>query len=442
MISIFNGRRRSLGGMDEEEGYAQVSFKMRGYLHLVKGPKLAVFMAIALHSDQDGKAFPSMALLSRETGYIENTIVSTLKELRELTINGHHLLARELRRSKNGSRFGVNTYLIFPTMEEWEAMEQSEDSAEDPITDTNLQVPVGQVSVPQVPVEHVYKYNQGSNNNNQSKQEPTEGEEYIYAPARDEKNSSGYNPYVASICNTDAAIEAQYTTEEDQSHPTPSRQESETPNQNFPLASSLIDAPIPAQSPTTIHGKDFSGFKPKIAIETPKESYKRLDRPVFEKAGVKPPELILEDLQTAKLASPATNPLRYYMQTFARTFNRIPEVGKFVVAAKRLKDLVDRQGAEEYVTRLFRFFNDPGQQSRGYGYQNFLVCFDSYAFDKSLPKTLPGKNVNGTYLRDRRDRKTIEEQLAESDAMIDQLADAGLIEKSEPKTQRGQWKRQ
>jgi hypothetical protein len=116
MISIFNGRKRTLGGSTSEI-YAQVSVDFRKYLHYLKGAKLSVFLAISLHTDADGWAWPSRELLAWETGYNVRTISAVLTELCQLTINGQRLLLR-YQPTTGDRQFTSNHYLIFPSPEE------------------------------------------------------------------------------------------------------------------------------------------------------------------------------------------------------------------------------------------------------------------------------------------------------------------------------------
>jgi hypothetical protein len=126
MISIFNGRKRTLGGSTSEI-YAQVSVDFRKYLHVLKGAKLSVFLAISLHTDADGWAWPSRALLARETGYNVHTISDALAELCKITINGQRLLLKYQPLACDG-RYGSNHYLIFPSPEECAQYETSQPS--------------------------------------------------------------------------------------------------------------------------------------------------------------------------------------------------------------------------------------------------------------------------------------------------------------------------
>ena len=117
MISIFNGRRRALGQFGGSAVFAQVSVEFRTHLHAFKGAPLAVFMAIALHSDERGWASPSIAMLARETGFGKDAVSDALAYLCGLRIDGHRVLLRGQPRD-HGGKFFNNSYLIFPTDEE------------------------------------------------------------------------------------------------------------------------------------------------------------------------------------------------------------------------------------------------------------------------------------------------------------------------------------
>jgi hypothetical protein len=116
MISFFNGRTRSLGGHTAEV-FAKVDVAFRDYLHLLKGAHLGVFLAIALHCNEEGWAWPSYATLARETGYGEDTIRRALAHLCQLEIEGHRVLLRYQPKTDDGT-FQSNRYLLFPSAEE------------------------------------------------------------------------------------------------------------------------------------------------------------------------------------------------------------------------------------------------------------------------------------------------------------------------------------
>lgn len=117
MISIFNGRSRELGDVSSKKVYVQVSVAMRRYLHKFKGAKFSVFMAIALHANEEGWSTPSVKALRRETGYNKDTIFAALAALCQVEIEGHRVLLRSNRRGDAGT-FENNSYLIFPSREE------------------------------------------------------------------------------------------------------------------------------------------------------------------------------------------------------------------------------------------------------------------------------------------------------------------------------------
>ena len=114
MIQIFNGRTRGLGQEAQHAVYLQVSVQMRQHLHHFKGARLGVFLAIALHSNADGWAWPSMAVLKAETGYNVQTISQALRDLCVLTIDGQHVLLAVQDRVTGGT-FATNRYLLFPS---------------------------------------------------------------------------------------------------------------------------------------------------------------------------------------------------------------------------------------------------------------------------------------------------------------------------------------
>lgn len=117
MISIFNGKSRGIGQGERQEVYVQVSVTLRAHLHLFKGAKLSIFLAIALHCDKEGWSSPSVKTLRAETGYNTHTIADALTDLCSLAINDQRVLLAVQER-KNGGAFTQNRYLIFPSSEE------------------------------------------------------------------------------------------------------------------------------------------------------------------------------------------------------------------------------------------------------------------------------------------------------------------------------------
>ena len=120
MIRFCNKRSRSLDGSKSSGVYVQVEVTLRDHLAKFKGARLGVFLAIALHSDEDGWSKPGIDLISRETGYNRDTISAAITELDQLTIEGHRVML--VYQTSIQGRFFRNKYLIFPTPEEAEML--------------------------------------------------------------------------------------------------------------------------------------------------------------------------------------------------------------------------------------------------------------------------------------------------------------------------------
>lgn len=126
MISIHNQQRRTLGEGGKSDVYAEVSVAFRDHLHLFRDSKLAVFMAVVLHTNKEGWCFPSLKLLAKETGYSVETVYRAIQELCKITINGHRILLKARARDTEGE-FASNRYLIFPSAEEVERYESQKE---------------------------------------------------------------------------------------------------------------------------------------------------------------------------------------------------------------------------------------------------------------------------------------------------------------------------
>ena len=114
LITIFNGRRRSLGGEPAGQGvFAQVYVGLLGYICEFSGSEFKVLMAIALHSNESGWAWPSRPTLARETGLAVNTVSVALSGLCEKRVDGQRVLLRYQPQSKVGC-WEPNHYLMFP----------------------------------------------------------------------------------------------------------------------------------------------------------------------------------------------------------------------------------------------------------------------------------------------------------------------------------------
>jgi len=78
-------------------------------LRQLKGAPLAVFICLALHIQEDGTCFPSVSLISQETGYNKDTV---FKALKRLELMGY--IARRQEKDEKTRRFRSNVYQLFP----------------------------------------------------------------------------------------------------------------------------------------------------------------------------------------------------------------------------------------------------------------------------------------------------------------------------------------
>jgi hypothetical protein len=113
-ITIFNGHQFYITDTGTTGKCSQVSVQLsvrfrEKQLRQLKGPILAVFLCIALHINEEGRAWPSAALIAKETGYNEDTVFSCLKSLEFM---GY--ISRVQLSDKETGRFGSNVYQLFP----------------------------------------------------------------------------------------------------------------------------------------------------------------------------------------------------------------------------------------------------------------------------------------------------------------------------------------
>ncbi len=117
MITIFRGRKLSLHGT-EEVIYAEVAVALRDQIHHFNTGKscnpFAVFMKIALHTDENGWAFPGNRSISASTGIsTAHALASARTHLQVVRIEGHRVLEAYRERRPDGT-FGRHLYRIFP----------------------------------------------------------------------------------------------------------------------------------------------------------------------------------------------------------------------------------------------------------------------------------------------------------------------------------------
>lgn len=121
MITIFRGRKLSLHGA-EEVIYAEVAVALRDQIHHFNTGKscnpFAVFMKIALHTDEYGWAFPGNRSISAGTGISTvHALAAARTHLQGVRIEGHRVLEVYRERRPDGT-FGRHLYRIFP--DAWE----------------------------------------------------------------------------------------------------------------------------------------------------------------------------------------------------------------------------------------------------------------------------------------------------------------------------------
>ena len=85
-----------------------VSFREKQLCQL-KGPLLSVFVCLALHIQENGTCFPSVSLISQETGYNRDTV---FKSLSKLEMMGY--IARRQGKETQTRKFKSNLYQLFP----------------------------------------------------------------------------------------------------------------------------------------------------------------------------------------------------------------------------------------------------------------------------------------------------------------------------------------
>lgn len=113
-IGIFKGLESIVsdsGGQEtKQEFFIKLYGKFRdGHLGQLKGPPLSVFLCLALHSNEKGYSWPSISLISKETGYQRDAIFKALEYLSQL-----NFIKRVKRRDKQTQKLKTNLYRVFP----------------------------------------------------------------------------------------------------------------------------------------------------------------------------------------------------------------------------------------------------------------------------------------------------------------------------------------
>jgi hypothetical protein len=120
-IVIHRGEEFYITDTGEQEHKARVYVKFsvtfrEQQLAQLKGPQLAVFICLALHIAEDGTCFPSVSLISKETGYNRDTVFDALGKLE---FKGY--IARKQTVDGRLKKFQSNIYQLFPKSVNFEA---------------------------------------------------------------------------------------------------------------------------------------------------------------------------------------------------------------------------------------------------------------------------------------------------------------------------------
>ena len=104
----------------EKRTFVKFSVKFRELqLAQLKGPSLSIFICLALHIEEEGTCFPSISLISKETGFNRDTI---FKALSKLEFMGY--IARKQYTDTKTKKFRSNVYQLFPKSVSFEAKDR------------------------------------------------------------------------------------------------------------------------------------------------------------------------------------------------------------------------------------------------------------------------------------------------------------------------------
>lgn len=115
MVTIFNGRCRTVS-FSNDTSFIQIEHRILKHLKEFTGNEWLVFTALALHVDNEGRCFPSMARIMHVTGLTSPTVRAVMKSLQEKRIDGGVVLSVTDRFADN-NRQTSNEYILFPGLE-------------------------------------------------------------------------------------------------------------------------------------------------------------------------------------------------------------------------------------------------------------------------------------------------------------------------------------
>lgn len=114
MLIILNQSRCELKKKLAGEASFHPSLFARRHLRWFKGARLAVFLSLLLHSNEEGWAQADIRQLERETGYKKQAVENAVSGLCKLEVDGQRVLLGVPERKKGGVVCHVH-FLLFPT---------------------------------------------------------------------------------------------------------------------------------------------------------------------------------------------------------------------------------------------------------------------------------------------------------------------------------------
>jgi DNA-binding MarR family transcriptional regulator len=123
-IKIFNGSEYYITDTGETGSHTRVSVQLsvafrEKQLRQLKGPILGVFVCIALHINEQGLAWPSIALIAHETGYNKDTVFKCLRSLERMGF-----ISRVQKTDRETGKFTSNIYQLFPKSRRFKARDR------------------------------------------------------------------------------------------------------------------------------------------------------------------------------------------------------------------------------------------------------------------------------------------------------------------------------
>ena len=113
-VLIFKGEEYYITDTGEQfakpDVHIRLSAKFREQqLAQLKGAPISVFLSLALHIGEEGRSYPSISLICKETGYNKDTVFQALSKLEFM---GY--IARKQKTDPETKQFKSNIYQLFP----------------------------------------------------------------------------------------------------------------------------------------------------------------------------------------------------------------------------------------------------------------------------------------------------------------------------------------